>query len=124
MQILTQRNDPGRTGVNHGETFLNPGNVNVNSFGRLASAQLNQGGIYAQPLYVSQVNFGPQGVHDTVFVATMNNFVFAVDANTGAILKQQKIDGKQPVPSKKYFGQDYNDIVGKAPNIGILLSLA
>jgi hypothetical protein len=81
MNILMQRNDLGRTGVNGAETQLRPENVNVNAFGKLHIVPLDKSGIYAQPLYVAGLDFGPDGKHDTVFVATMGNSVFAIDAN-------------------------------------------
>jgi hypothetical protein len=91
MNILTQRTDLSRSGVNHAEATLNPRNVNLNTFGKLSRTQVTNSGIYAQPLYVSQLNFGPKGVFDTVFVATMDNRVAAIDANTGAIITQEQI---------------------------------
>src|SRR5208283_3192715 len=122
MNVLMQRNDLGRTGVNASETHLNPQNVNINSFGRLNTVSLGKGAIYAQPLYVANLRFGPNQVHDMIFVATMGNQVFAIDAQTGAILRETQVDGKPSVPSHKYFGEQYKDIVsaGDVPTIGIL----
>ena len=121
MNVLTQRNDLGRTGVNGAEALLNPQNVNLNSFGRLRTVALGQGAVYAQPLFVTNLKFGPQN-HNTVFVATMGNHVFAIDADSGEILAQAHVDGRPPVPTHKYFGLGYNDIVsaGDVPAIGIL----
>ena len=121
--VLTQRNDVGRSGISINPAAspganLIPANVNVNSFGRLFKVQLN-GDVYAQPLYVSQLDFG--GVnHDTVFVATMNNFVYAIDANTGNILAQQQVGAKPPVPRELIDNGGYRDVVGDRPNVGIL----
>ena len=122
MNVLMQRNDLGRTGVNAAETRLNPQNVNLNSFGRLRTVALGQGAIYAQPLYVANLRFGANQLHNAIFVATMGNHLFAVDADNGAILTMSHVDGKPPVPSHKYFGEEYNDIVsaGEVPTIGIL----
>ncbi len=120
--VLTQRVDASRSGVTVNPAtgpgaHLLPANVNVNSFGKLHSLQLT-GDIYAQPLYVSQLDFS--GVkHDTIFVATMDNFVYAIDANSGAILVQQQVGKKPPVP-RRLFQAGYNDVVGAAPTIGIL----
>ena len=119
MQILTQRIDPGRTGVNNSEITLNPGNVNVNTFGTLFKTQVVQAGIYAQPLYVPRLDFGARGTFDTVFTASMDNRVTAVDANSGNIIIQNQID-PNPVDSHANFGAGYNDIVGGNPTIGIL----
>jgi hypothetical protein len=122
MHILMQRNDRGRTGVNSSEAALKPQNVNVNSFGRLHTVALDKGTIYAQPLYVAGLKFAADKIHDTVFVATMGNHLFAIDAQTGAILNQVLVDSKPSVLSHKYFGNSYNDIVssGDEPTIGIL----
>jgi hypothetical protein len=129
VNILMQHNDVDRTGVNKSETTLTPGNVNVNTFGRLHVTPLNAGGvdrgaIYAQPLYVSGLDFGPpRGKRDVVYVATMGNWVFAIDANTGEILAHSWIENKAPVRSQFYFGDNYQDIVkpsGRDPTIGIL----
>ena len=122
MNILMQRNDLGRTGVNGGETHLNPQNVNINSFGRLRTVALAQGAIYAQPLYVANLRFGANQLHNAIYVATMGNHVFAVDTESGAILSQAHVDSKPSVPTHKYFGANYKDIVsaGDEPTIGIL----
>ena len=43
------------------------------------------GQVYAEPLYVSNLNMGALGTHNVVFVATENNDVYAFDAvNNGA----------------------------------------
>ena len=46
------------------------------------------GQVYAQPLYVSNLNIAG-GTHDVVLVASMLNSVYAIDAPTGAILWQR-----------------------------------
>jgi len=123
MNILTQRYDGGRTGVNDSESALNPRTVNVNSFGRLRTVALGHGAVYAQPLYVSKLKFGDGIEHDTVFVATMGNHLFAIDANSGAILAQAWVDSQPAVESQTFFGSRYKDIVsagGEKPSIGIL----
>ncbi|CAD6514440.1 hypothetical protein ACFQ3P_04600 [Paraburkholderia sabiae] len=123
MNVLTQRNDPGRTGVNASETHLNPGNVNLNSFGLVRKVTLGHGAIYAQPLYVGKLKFPDGHEHDTVFVATMGNVVIAIDANTGASLAEAHFPEHPPVDSHRWFSDRYQDIVGsdaEHPTIGIL----
>jgi hypothetical protein len=58
--ILTNRGDLGRTGLNATETILNPTNVGSGAFGLLYQNQVD-GWVYAQPLYVSQQRITPTG---------------------------------------------------------------
>jgi hypothetical protein len=80
--VITQHNDNSRTGANLAETVLNTSTVNVNQFGKLFSRAVD-GEIYAQPLYVSGVTIG-QTVHNVVYVATMNNSLYAFDADAAS----------------------------------------
>jgi hypothetical protein len=83
--VFTQHNDISRTGQNTNETALATAVVgNTTTFGKLFK-QTVDGQVYAQPLYVPNVNIA--GVmHNVIYVATENDSVFAFDAdsNTGA----------------------------------------
>jgi len=80
VNVLTFHNDNSRTGQNTSETILTTSNVNSTSFGKLFSQAIDSDA-YAQPLYVSNVTING-AVHDVVYVATMNDSVYAFDANS------------------------------------------
>src|SRR5205807_4190055 len=82
--VATYHNDKQRTGNNLLETTLTPSNVNSTQFGKLLSQPVD-GFIYAQPLYVPNLSISGK-THNVVFVATMNDAVYAFDAdsNTGS----------------------------------------
>ena len=79
VDVLTQHNDNARTGVNLHETVLTPANVNQSQFGMLFKRVVDDQ-LYTQPLIVTGVRVGG-GVHDIVYVTTVNNSVYAFDAN-------------------------------------------
>ena len=79
IDVLTNRYNPGRTGANLDEATLNQSNVNVNSFGKVFTRNVD-GQIYAQPLIVRELTFPDIGRHSAVFVATTRNMVYAFDA--------------------------------------------
>ena len=55
--------------------------MNPTQFGKLFLQQVI-GGVYAQPLYVSQLAIPNSGTHNVVFVATAADMVYAFDADT------------------------------------------
>jgi outer membrane protein assembly factor BamB len=82
--VVTYKNDLGRTGQNLTESVLTPANVNAASFGQqhLLAAD---GKVDAQPLYLSGLTV--QGaVHNVVYLATEADSVYAYDADSGALL--------------------------------------
>ena len=87
VNVLTQHNDIARTGQNLSETILTPANVSSGNFGKLFSVTVD-GQIYAQPLYVSALSIPGAGTHNVVFVETMHDSVYALDADSGVQLWQ------------------------------------
>jgi hypothetical protein len=83
VSVLTQHNDLARTGANLQETLLNTANVNSNRFGLLATREVDDQ-IYAQPLVVSGVSLPGLGKRSLVIVATVNDSVYAFDADNAA----------------------------------------
>jgi hypothetical protein len=78
--VVTNHNDPARTGANSAESVLTQSNVAPGQFGKLFSLPVD-GVIYAQPLFVEGINIPGQGIHNVLYVVTQNNSVFALDAD-------------------------------------------
>jgi FG-GAP-like repeat len=116
--VLTNRGDLARTGLNPNETILNPSNVASPAFGLLFQDQVD-GQVYAQPLYVFRHQITPTGgqpkVANVLYVATEHDSLYAFDADTGALYWQTSLlpTGESPVSS--------NDVscVDLQPEIGI-----
>jgi hypothetical protein len=79
-QVLTSQYDNARTGATLSEKILNPQNVNSKQFGKVFTL-LVDGDIYAQPLYVPDVEIPGQGKRNVLFVATEHDGVYAFDAD-------------------------------------------
>src|SRR5690242_19631412 len=75
--VTTVQYDNSRTGANTAEIILNTANVNALSFGKLSSWPVD-GFVFAQPLYVPGLNING-AVRNVLFVATMNNSIYAFD---------------------------------------------
>jgi hypothetical protein len=79
VNVLTQHNDVSRTGANLNETTLTPSNVNTKQFGMLFKRVVDDQ-VYGQPLIATNVEI-KGGMHDVVYLTTVNNSVYAFDAN-------------------------------------------
>jgi hypothetical protein len=102
--ITTWHYDNVRSGANTTETVLTPANVNSTNFGKQFTQPVD-GIIVGHPLYLPGVAIAGQGVHNVVYVATMNDTVYAFDANSGSLpalwttsLLDYSPPGATPVP--------------------------
>lgn len=104
VAVTMHHNDLGQTGANTQETVLMPSNVNQSTFGKKYTYGVD-GQIYGQPLYLPNLSING-GTHNTVFVATQHNSVYAFDAkgggqlwhvNFGAPVNNNDPQGIQPV---------------------------
>lgn len=99
VTVWTQHNDNGRTGNNNTEKSLNPSDVNKAQFGKLFSYALDDQ-TYSQPLYVPNLVMSVDGMaHNVVFVATVNNSVYAWDADSNAANGGKPLWDKNLTPS-------------------------
>ncbi len=108
--VSTYKNDLARTGQNLTETLLTTSNVNATTFGlkRILSVT---GLVDAQPLYLSQLNIAGT-VHNTVFVATEHDLVYAFDSDTGATLWNVSVANGETPSDNRGCGQ-------VSPEIGV-----
>jgi hypothetical protein len=113
VNVYTRSYDLARTGQNLQETILTPANVNSNTFGKLFTVPTD-GEVYAQPLYVSNLAIAG-GTHNVVFVASMRNTVYAIDADNGTVYWTQNY-GTPITP--QYIQNDQN--ISWSTGLGIL----
>lgn len=102
--VLTWHYDNMRTGANLQETILTPSNVVWTQFGKLFSQPVD-GAIVGQALYLPSVAIPNKGVHNVVYAATMNDSVYAFDADNNVGTNAQPLwkvrvvaTGATPVP--------------------------
>ena len=79
VNVTTQHNDLKRTGWMTKETKLMQANVDTATFGKVFSRTVDDQ-IYAQPLVMSHIRFGRR-FRNIVYVATVNNTLYAFDAD-------------------------------------------
>ncbi len=118
--VLTHRYDTLRTGATLGETSLTTSNVNSGEFGLLYTYPAD-GAIYTQPLYVSALNIPGKGTHNVVFFGTMNDKLYAFDANSNSAALWTRdftnsSAGVTAIPITDLVGSNSLNIVG---NVGI-----
>jgi hypothetical protein len=80
-KVTTWHYNNGLTGANTTEKILTASNVKVSTFGKLFTQPVD-GLIVGQPLYLPGVTIPNKGLHNVVYVATMNDTVYAFDADS------------------------------------------
>jgi outer membrane protein assembly factor BamB len=109
--VATYHYDNYRTGWNQTETVLTPANVSSKAFGLLFKVPLDAQ-VDGQPLVVPGVLITAgkyPGLHDVIYVATENNTVYAIDADTGTVLLNPNFGTSVAPPA----------VCGPSPNLGI-----
>lgn len=107
--VFTRNYNNLRTSQNTNETVLTPKNVNSQEFGKLFSYPLDAHS-YTQPLYVANVKLPDNSYHNIVYVATLNDTVYAFDADNpsaGIIWQKSLVDSaavETPVPCADLYG--------------------
>ncbi len=83
VDVIMNHNNLMRTGWNSNETILTQSNISTGNFGLVFSRSVDDQ-IYAQPLVMSNVSIGG-GTHNIVIVATVNNSLYAFDADNAGV---------------------------------------
>jgi outer membrane protein assembly factor BamB len=122
VSVLMNRYDASTTAANTRETILTPANVKSSSFGRLFTYYVD-GAVYAQPLYMPSVRIAGKGTHNVVYIATMNDRVYAFDADqAGPPLWMRdltdELAGITPVPVVDITNRNDLNVVGNAGIMG------
>src|SRR5882724_3781464 len=119
VSVLTQHNDNTRAGWNDNETALTTSNVNVQQFGKVFTIPVD-GDVYAQPLVVGHVAIG--NGRNVVYVATVNNTVYAVDGDNGTVYWQKSFTaaGMRPPRATDMTGACGGNYNNFSSNIGIV----
>jgi hypothetical protein len=81
VAVTTWHYDNARSGANPNETILTPQNVNSKQFGKVFTQPVD-GQVIGQALYLPGITIPGAGVHNVVYVATMNDSVYAFDADS------------------------------------------
>src|ERR1700733_4812112 len=98
-QVTTSQYDNARTGATLNEKILTPQNVNAQRFGKVGAFKVD-GPVYAQPLFVPNVEVPGKGTHDVLYVATEHDSVYAFDAyrpNDPPLWQVSFLDSKQNI---------------------------
>ncbi len=104
-QVTTSQYDNQRAGAALNEKLLTAQNVNSKQFGKLGEFKVD-GAVYAQPLFLPEVEVPGKGRHDILFIATEHDSVYAFDAYRTSDLPLWQVSlldkrkGETPVPAR------------------------
>ncbi|MDP9081004.1 MAG: hypothetical protein M3O71_26605 [Bacteroidota bacterium] len=120
ISVFTQHNNNTRAGWNNQEKKLTVSNVNSTQFGKLFTLDVDDQ-VYAQPLVAGNINISG-AKHNVVFIATVNNTVYAYDGDSGKLYwKKNFTESGMRAPKNTDMtgacGGQYQDFSG---NIGIV----
>ena len=120
VAVLTQHNDNTRSGWNDNEAALTTSNVNVQQFGAVFTLPVDDQ-VYAQPLVVGHVSVGG-GDHNVVYIATVNNTLYAYDGDNGNLYWQRGFTapGMRPPRNADMTGACGGTYTNFSGNIGIV----
>jgi len=107
QNVLTHHNDNMRTGAMLNESILNITNVDTAHFGKLCE-RLVDDEVYAQPLVVSGVDIPGYGLQNVLYIATVNNSVYAYDADDRLVVNPYWYVNLTPSASRVIRAMDYS----------------
>lgn len=120
VSVVMNRYDRFTTAADIHETSLNASNVKAASFGKLYRYYVD-GSVFAQPLYLPAVELPGRGRKNLLYVATMNDKVYAFDADRSGPPVwlhdfTNEMAGITPVPITGITNSNDMNVVG---NVGI-----
>jgi hypothetical protein len=110
LDVPTWHYNAQRTGLNSVETLLAPVNVVSSNFGKLNSWSVDAA-VDAQPLFASAVTIASQ-LHNVLYVATENDTMYAIDADSGTVLWQTSVLGANETASDDHGCNEITPKVG------------
>jgi hypothetical protein len=116
LNHVTHHFDNARSGWNPYETVLS--RASVPTLAQLFTPLRVDGQVYAQPLYVQQLNIPRHGMHNVLYVATENDTIYAFDADDGAALWPQP-RSLVPAGESVVSMSDVGNCVNISPVVGI-----
>jgi len=117
-QVLTAQYDNARTGASLNERVLTPRNVNVTQFGKLFALKAD-GDVYAQPLYMPDLEIPGKGKHNVLFIATENDSVYAFDADGSSTAPLWHVSLANPGEGVKPLSEEDVSCFFISPLVGI-----